>query len=114
VPGRKWSAAAEAALRELPRLAAELDIPSPVAQRAARDHRELLDIARASHPTHEGASAWAGLRGANQALRLALIDQERDAVLALRDSRTIDDTTLLGLQSHYDALEMALVPPEFE
>ncbi|WP_372344025.1 hypothetical protein [Streptomyces sp. KL116D] len=55
-----------------------------------------------------GRERCCGAEQQETALRLALLEHKRSAVIALRDSHRIDDSVLLRVQEQLDAEEVRL------
>jgi CPA1 family monovalent cation:H+ antiporter len=100
----------EAALDQLPQVAAELGTDPDVAQRLRREYEEHLRVLHASG--HERDDSVLQLDQQYAALRLALLARKREAVLALRDENTIDDIVLRQVQTRLHAEEVRLSRPQ--
>jgi CPA1 family monovalent cation:H+ antiporter len=99
--------AAQAALSELPRLAAGLGIDKEVSDRVINEYEERLAILEAAG---NGDAEQAILDHDAQAtqLRLGLLAARRQTVLRLRDERRIDDVVLREIQRRLDVEEVRL------
>lgn len=99
--------AAEEALAELPRVAADLGTDPLVIDRLSREYEKHLRILRANGEETEDDAA---LRYDQHytALRLALLARKRATVLRLRDEHRIDDSVLLQVQRRLDLEELRL------
>jgi CPA1 family monovalent cation:H+ antiporter len=95
-------AATEEALDSLPAIAARLDVNQSVADRVTREYHDQLKVQRAERGGEDYDKPTLQLRAQYTALRLALIDQERETMLRLRDERTIDDIVLRQIQRALD------------
>jgi Na+/H+ antiporter len=102
------AAAIEKALDSLPEIAAELDVDESVATRVAREYQDHLKVQRAQGGEEDHDQPTLELRAQYTALRLALIGQERETVLRLRDESTIDDIVLRQIQRALDIEEERL------
>jgi hypothetical protein len=99
--------ATEAALSELPKLAAEEGVDDEIQARVRREYEKHLRLLRAGGSDNDDEPA---VRYDQQytALRTAALTVKRDAVLRLRDQARIDDTVLRRLQAHLDLEELRL------
>jgi hypothetical protein len=97
--------ATEDALSALPRLADELSVDPEVTDRTWQEYEAHLRVVRADRQASADAPLLLRAEQYN-ALRLALLDLKRATVLALRDSRQIDDILLRQVQSELDLEEV--------
>ncbi|WP_237684547.1 Na+/H+ antiporter [Microbacterium atlanticum] len=103
-------AAADEALLAIPQLAAQLNVPDEVRDHLLEEYREHLDVMNAS--AHGEDQALAAREQDDTALRLALLERKRDAMIRLRDDGQIDDTTLRIMQTRLDREALRLSQPE--
>jgi CPA1 family monovalent cation:H+ antiporter len=96
------AAATEEALDSLPAIAERLDVHQSVVDRVTREYHDQLKVQRAERGGEDYDKPTLQLRAQYTALRLALIDQERETMLRLRDERTIDDIVLRQIQRVLD------------
>ncbi|RBY85216.1 Na+/H+ antiporter [Blastococcus sp. TF02A-26] len=101
--------ATEAALEALPGVAGRLGVDG-----------DLLDRIRAEYEEHardleveyaEDGDTGAELRELDRQLRLDLLQHKRQAIIALRDGRQIDDIVLREIQAQLDIEEVRLLGP---
>lgn len=99
--------ATEAALAELPRLAAEGGIDDDIRDRVRREYEMHFRLLQAGDSDNDDELA---VRYDQQytALRTAALEVKRDAILRLRDEAQIDDTVLRRVQAHLDLEELRL------
>ena len=102
---RARTKAADAGLAALPRLAAEIGVDDGHVQRLRSEYEEIRDVALDA----EGDSA--AERDRDRRLRLAVLDEKRQAVTAMRDANEIDDIVLRELQATMDIEEVRLLGP---
>lgn len=103
--------ASEAALAALPTVAADLGTDLEVAERLRAEYETHLTTLRATD-TADTPESETLVRHHQQdtALRLALLEHKRSAVISLRDHHLIDDAVLLRVQAQLDAEEVRLIP----
>jgi CPA1 family monovalent cation:H+ antiporter len=101
--------ASEAALDALPGIAARLGVDGDLLERIRAEYEEhARDLAVEYGGDGDGG---AELRSLDRRLRLGLLEQKRQAVIALRDGRQIDDIVLREIQAQLDAEEVRLLGP---
>lgn len=106
--------AAEAALDALPAEAARLGAPSAVVERVRAEQEAVLahdDETTRGHGEREPAGDDDRAIDQEVALRIALVDARRTAVVRLRDDRLVDDLVLMRVQAALDMEEARLRPP---
>ncbi|MEU3616463.1 cation:proton antiporter [Streptomyces sp. NPDC006872] len=110
-PALARTAASEAALDALPTVAAELGTDPEVTERLRTEYATHLNTLRAA-ATADAPDARVLVRHHEQdtALRLALLEHKRSAVIGLRDARRIDDAVLQQVQAQLDVEEVRLAP----
>ncbi|WP_181957584.1 Na+/H+ antiporter [Streptomyces paludis] len=103
--------ASRAALDALPAVAADLGTDPEVAERLRATYEIHLHTLRAAE-TVDTPDADTLVRHHEQetALRLALLEHKRSAVIGLRDARHIDDAVLQSVQAQLDVEEVRLAP----
>jgi Na+/H+ antiporter len=106
--------AIEEALAAVPQVADELEVDEDVRERVADELEAQLAELRASLGEADDDQATLSRGDQYRALRLALLDRKREAVLALRDRGEIDDLVLRRVQSVMDVEEARLLRPEPE
>lgn len=99
--------AVEAALKELPTLSTQLGVDREIRDRVRGEYREHLELLEAEEDAEDGESTIDRDRQAT-ALRLALIERKRRAMVSLRDEGEIDDIVLRDLQRQLDVEEVRL------
>jgi CPA1 family monovalent cation:H+ antiporter len=101
--------ASEAALDALPGIAARLGIDGDLLDRIQLEYEEHARDLAAEYS--EDGDGGAELRALDRQLRLALLQQKRQAVISLRDGRQIDDIVLREIQAQMDIEEVRLLGP---
>ena len=98
----------------VPTLAEELEVDQEVCARVTDElERQLAELhASLGQVDDDGATLTRGEQ--YRALRLAILDRKREAVLALRDRGEIDDLVLRRVQAILDVEEARLLRPEPE
>ncbi|WP_029433182.1 Na+/H+ antiporter [Blastococcus sp. URHD0036] len=102
-------AASEAALDALPRVAEQLDIDGDLLQRIRAEYEDHARDLKAEYS--DDGDGGADLREQDRQLRLGLLGYKRQAIIALRDGRQIDDIVLREIQSQLDIEEVRLLGP---
>ncbi|MFD9511001.1 cation:proton antiporter domain-containing protein [Streptomyces mirabilis] len=105
------TAASEAALDALPMVAADLGTDPEVTERLRTEYEIHLNTLRAA-ATADAPDTGVLVRHHKQdtALRLALLEHKRSAVIGLRDARRVDDAVLQQVQAQLDVEEVRLAP----
>ncbi|MFD9650919.1 Na+/H+ antiporter [Streptomyces mirabilis] len=105
------TAASEAALDALHTVAAGLGTDPEVTERLRTEYETHLNTLRAA-ATADAPDAGVLVRHHKQdtALRLALLEHKRSAVIGLRDARRVDDAVLQRVQAQLDVEEVRLAP----
>ncbi|NMO88283.1 Na+/H+ antiporter [Actinomycetospora sp. TBRC 11914] len=99
----------DAALVALPRLAAERAVPEALARRVRAEQEHRLHILDPAHGTLDDDLDDAAEDAAMERdLRVALLDERRRVLLALRDESVIDDAVVLRVQAELDNEELGL------
>ncbi|MEU1178394.1 hypothetical protein ABZ464_12210 [Streptomyces sp. NPDC005820] len=101
------TAAIEAALGAIPKLAAGLGTGPKTVEWLRQEYEGRLASAQARSTGAEDHPALL-MHQDYTALHLALIAHRRDTVIRLRDEHHIDDTVLRGLQADLDSEELRL------
>ncbi|WP_158862421.1 Na+/H+ antiporter [Leifsonia sp. AG29] len=105
------TAAARAALDELPALARKLRVDREVSDRIRREYEEHLELLELEDETEDAEQAAERIRQDTE-LRLALLARKREEMLRLRDQGRIDDIVLRELQRRLDIEEVRLTEQE--
>lgn len=105
------SESSQAALDALPRLAEDLGIDDTVRVKISHEIERRL-VALGSTDAETDAAATERAKEQYRALRLAVMNVKREAVLRLRDERRIDDTVMRTLQGELDIEEIRLTGRE--
>jgi Na+/H+ antiporter len=105
--------ATRAALDAVDRRAEELGVPPDVTERVRAAYDEHLREIALRHAVlddalEDGDRSVLEAVAAERVLRLALLDEKREAIQALRHARRIDDLVLLRVQAQLDAEEVRL------
>ncbi|MEE1799366.1 Na+/H+ antiporter [Streptomyces sp. JV176] len=107
--GLARTTASEAALDALPAVAADLGTDAEVAERLRAEYETHLRTLNATGAADApGSEALVRRHQQETALRLALLEHKRSAVIGLRDRHRIDDAVLLRVQGQLDAEEARL------
>ena len=101
--------ASEAALDALPSVAARLGVDGDLLDRIRTEYEEHARDLEAEYSTD--GDGGAGMRDLDRQLRLGLLEHKREAVIALRDGRQIDDIVLREIQAQMDIEEVRLLGP---
>ncbi|MCH0556796.1 Na+/H+ antiporter [Streptomyces sp. MUM 16J] len=105
--------ASETALDALPTVAARLGTDPEVSEWLRAEYETHLDTLRAAATVSTPNAPDTDLVRRHEqdtALRLALLEHKRSAVIALRDQHLIDDTVLQQVQAQLDVEEVRLAP----
>ncbi len=106
--------AIEEAIAAVPSVADELEVDQEVRERVTDELKRQLAELHASLGQADGDGETLTRGEQYRALRLALLDRKREAVLALRDRGEIDDLVLRRVQAILDVEEARLLRPEPE
>jgi CPA1 family monovalent cation:H+ antiporter len=101
--------ATEAALRALPRVAADIGASDDAAERLRAEYQVHLDEIRTPEDDETAQE-----RELLHRLRLDVLEAKRREVLRLRDAKEIDDAVLREVQSSLDVEEIRLLGPRSE
>ena len=101
--------ASEAALEALPTEAARLGVDGDLLARIRTEYEEHARDLEAEYSAD--GDGGAEVRELDRALRLGLLQHKRSAVIALRDTRQIDDIVLREIQAQMDIEEVRLLGP---
>ncbi|MEU9786768.1 cation:proton antiporter [Streptomyces phaeochromogenes] len=103
--------ASQAALDALPTVAANLRTDPEVTERLRTEYEIRLNTLQATETVNTpDADTLVRHHEQDTALRLALLEHKRSAVIGLRDSRRIDDAVLQRVQAQLDVEEVRLAP----
>jgi CPA1 family monovalent cation:H+ antiporter len=102
--------ATEAALRALPRVAADVGAPPDAVERLRAEYQDHLDDFRA--PADDDGTAEE--RELARQLRLGVLEIKRTEITRLRDANEIDDAVLREIQTALDIEELRLLGPRSE
>ncbi|MDX2948218.1 MULTISPECIES: hypothetical protein [Streptomyces] len=92
-------------------MAADLGTDPEVTERLRAEYETHLNTLRATETTNTpDADTLVRHHEHHTALRLALLEHKRSAVIGLRDARRIDDAVLQRVQAQLDMEEVRLAP----